>query len=86
MHEYHIVENVVKQATGVADERGASRITRVRLAVGELSGLEESSIRLYFDEISKGTLAEGAELIVSPVEKGKEGDRNMYIEDIEIEK
>ena len=67
MHEYHIIENVVKQAVEAAGKSGASGITRVELAVGELSGLEESSIRLYFDDLSKGTLAEKAELVIKPV-------------------
>ncbi len=86
MHEYHIVESVIKQAAAAAEEREASRITRIRLAVGEMSGLEESSIRLYFEEISKGTLAEGAELVVNSAKDGTEGARGLYIEDIEIEK
>ena len=81
MHEYHIVEGIVKQAAKTARDNGASRVTKVTLAVGPFSGLEESSVRLYFDSISEGTPAEGAELVINPTETGKE----LYIENIEIE-
>lgn len=64
MHEYHIVERVVERALVEAADRKASRITRITLVAGELSGLEESSIRLHFGTISKGILVENAELIV----------------------
>ncbi|MFC1576042.1 hydrogenase maturation nickel metallochaperone HypA [Candidatus Omnitrophota bacterium] len=80
MHEYHIVEGIVKKITKVAKENGASKITSVSLALGKVSGLEESSVRLYFETISEGTSACGAELAVKTV-PGKE----LYIENIEIE-
>jgi hydrogenase nickel incorporation protein HypA/HybF len=64
MHEYHLVESIVKQVIENALSNHASRVTKVNLMMGELSGLEESSVRLYFGNISKGTIAEGAELSV----------------------
>lgn len=67
MHERHIIEGLIKQAAEEALEKGASRVARVTLEVGELSGLEESSLRLYFEEISKGTFIENAELVIEPV-------------------
>ncbi len=65
MHEYHIVEAVVKQAALTAASNKASRVTRINVVLGELSGLEEGSIRLYFEDLTKGTLAENAELVVT---------------------
>lgn len=81
MHEYHVVEKIVNQATEKAKSEGASRITKITLALGELSGFAESSVRLYFETISVGTGAEGSELIINPLKKSKE----LYIENIEIE-
>ena len=66
MHEYHIVEGVVKQILEKAKSHNAKKITSVTLVLGELSGLKEESIRVYFDSLSKGTLLEGAELIIKP--------------------
>jgi len=82
VHEYHIVEKIVNQASEKAKSEGASRITRINLALGELSGFAEGSIRLYFDTISAGTPAEGAELLIKSAPSKKE----LYIESIEVEK
>lgn len=66
MHEYHIVDGIVKQAIETAKNNGAKKVTRITLVMGELSGLQESSVRLYFENLSKGTLLEGAEIIINP--------------------
>ncbi|MGB2705592.1 MAG: hydrogenase maturation nickel metallochaperone HypA [Candidatus Omnitrophota bacterium] len=81
MHEYHIVEKIVNQAAEKTKSEGASRITKITLALGELSGFAESSVRLYFETISVGTAAEGAELIIKPLCSSKK----LYIENIEVE-
>jgi len=67
MHEYHIVEGIVKQILEKAKASNAKKITIVTLVLGELSGLQEESIRVYFDNLSKDNMLEGAELIVKPV-------------------
>ena len=67
MHEYHIVENVVKQILQSARNAGALKILKVVLVMGEQSGLDESSVRLYFDNIAQGTLIEGTELLIRKV-------------------
>ncbi|HAZ09494.1 MAG: hydrogenase maturation nickel metallochaperone HypA [Omnitrophica bacterium GWA2_41_15] len=67
MHEYHIVEGVVKQILEKAKNSNAKKITSVTLILGELSGLQEESIRTYFDNLAKENLLEGARLIIKPV-------------------
>ncbi len=67
MHEYHIVEELVAQVVEKARERRARRVTGVTLVMGAHSGLEESSVRLYFENISLGTIAEQARLVIRPV-------------------
>ncbi len=67
MHEYHIVESVVKQILEKAISQNAKKITGVTLILGELSGFKEESIRVYFDALSKGNILEGAKLVVKPV-------------------
>jgi len=66
MHEYHIVEGVVKQMLEKAKSSNATRVTRVTLVMGELSGLKDGPVRSYFENLSKDTLLEGAELIIKP--------------------
>ena len=83
MHEYHIVEGVVKQILEKAKTSNASRVTRVTLVMSEMSGLKEAPVRGYFEELSKGTLLEGAELIIKP-SGPKPGCRELYADNIEI--
>ena len=66
MHEYHIVEGVVKQILEKAKNSNAEKITSVTLILGELSGLQEESIRIYFDNLAKENILEGAKLIIKP--------------------
>ena len=67
MHEYHIVEGVVKQILEKAKASNAKKITSITLVLGELTGFQEESIRVYFENLSKGNILEGAKLIVKPV-------------------
>lgn len=67
MHEYHIVEELVAQVLKKAREGRARNIAGVTLVMGEHSGLEESSVRLYFENITRGTIAENARLIINPI-------------------
>lgn len=62
MHEYAVTENVVDIVCRHATEAGAHRVRRVYLVVGELSTIIDESVQFYFDFISEGTVAEGAEL------------------------
>ncbi|MFA5388772.1 MAG: hydrogenase maturation nickel metallochaperone HypA [Candidatus Omnitrophota bacterium] len=65
MHEYHIVENIVKQVLEKAKSFDAKKITGVTLVMGELSGLQEEPVRMYFDTLSKGNaLLEGAKVTI----------------------
>jgi hydrogenase nickel incorporation protein HypA/HybF len=62
MHEYSITESILSLAIEKAGEAKASRIKRINLVLGELSGVVSDCVQFYFDEISKNTIAGGAEL------------------------
>lgn len=66
MHEYHIVEDIVKQVLEKARGSNAKKIMRVTLTLGEFSGFKGEPVRAYFENLSKSTLLEGAELIIKP--------------------
>jgi len=62
MHELSVTQSILDIALAHAQGAGASRILKVNLVIGELSGLVGEYIQFYFDFVSKGTPAEGAEL------------------------
>ena len=64
MHEYPITQQIIKIASEKGKESNARKVTRIDLVVGEYSGFVGDSIQMYFDEISKGTLCEGAVLTI----------------------
>ncbi|HWQ31221.1 MAG TPA: hydrogenase maturation nickel metallochaperone HypA [Negativicutes bacterium] len=64
MHEYPITQQIVKLAVERAEESKAARITRISLVVGEMTGFVGDSIKMYFDAIAEGTMAEGAEISI----------------------
>ena len=64
MHELAITEGIIDAAIPAAVENGAKKILEIRLKVGMMSGVIPSCVKEYFDMLSKGTIAEGAEIVV----------------------
>lgn len=62
MHEYAVTQSIVDIVVKEAEKAGASRISEIKLVIGDLSTIIDESVSLYFDVISKGTAAEGARL------------------------
>jgi hydrogenase nickel incorporation protein HypA/HybF len=62
MHETHLIKPVVEGISKHAKEEGAKKVSKVRLKIGELTGIKEASFRETFSVLSKGTLLENAEL------------------------
>ena len=62
MHEYSITESMLSLAVAKAGEAEASRISRINLVIGELSGVVDECVQFYFDFLSKDTIAAGAGL------------------------
>ncbi len=64
MHELSITQSILEIVHRHATDAGALRVTQIRLVVGGLTGFVPDSIQFYFDLLSPGTLAEGAELVI----------------------
>lgn len=67
MHEYPITQQIVKICESYAKENHGKKVTQVNLVVGEYSGFIGESIQMYFTEISKGTLCEGASISIERI-------------------
>jgi hydrogenase nickel incorporation protein HypA/HybF len=64
VHEFPEVQAMVRQAC--AQIPAATRITRLKILVGEASGHDPHHIQAHFTEASRGTRAEGAVLEFIP--------------------
>jgi hydrogenase nickel incorporation protein HypA/HybF len=64
MHELPVTESILKIVLRHAPAEGVKRIVRIFLEIGELSDLEDEWIQHYFDYLSKGTVAENAQLVI----------------------
>jgi hydrogenase nickel incorporation protein HypA/HybF len=62
MHEVGIMEEVLAAAAREAARHGATRILRVRLRIGDLSGAVPEALLAAFEVLKQGTIAEPAVL------------------------
>lgn len=62
MHEYPITQQIIKICEKHCREAGGNKVVKVKLVIGDRSGLIGDSIQMYFDVISEGTLCEKAEI------------------------
>ena len=67
MHEYPLVKRIIQIAEKHAVEKGADRVTKVNLVVGDYSGIVADCILLYFDIVSNGTICESSVLDIERV-------------------
>jgi hydrogenase nickel incorporation protein HypA/HybF len=62
MHELSITQSIVEEITG---RLGDTRVTKVTLEIGKLSGVVVDSIRFCFGMVTEGTSLHGATLVVA---------------------
>jgi hydrogenase nickel incorporation protein HypA/HybF len=64
MHEFSTMSQIVRTVLDEAARHRAQTITRVVLELGELTFLGEEQLRFAFEVLSKGTILEGASLVL----------------------
>lgn len=67
MHEMAITQSILDIALSEAEKHRASRVEKIKIRMGEYSGVVPQLIQEYYNIISKGTLAERAELVLETV-------------------
>lgn len=86
MHEQALMKDLMRKIESEAQEEGGARVTRIRVRLGALSHFTVEHFREHFEDMSRGTLAEGAEveaeLRTDPTEPEAQG---VVLESIELE-
>lgn len=67
MHEVSIIENVIKIVLDSAIENKFTRVNKVSLKIGQLSGVMEESLNFAFKSCIIGTMLEGSTLEIDKV-------------------
>lgn len=86
MHERALMDDLMRKIESQARAEGAARVTRVKVRLGALSHFTPGHFLEHFEDASRGTLAEGAEveaeLRTDPTEHGAQG---VLLESIDVE-
>lgn len=64
MHEMSLAEGVIQLIEDAARDQGFASVRAVWLEIGRLSSVETEALRFCFDAVSRGTLADGARLVI----------------------
>jgi len=67
MHEMSLAEGVLQIIEETARREGARRVKQVVLEIGRLSSVEASALAFCFDVVTRGSVAEGAELVIDEI-------------------
>ena len=62
MHELSVTSSILEIALRHAKQSHAAQITDIYLVVGQLASIVDDSVQFYWDMISEGTAAAGAQL------------------------
>ena len=62
MHELSITQSILEIALRHGEQAKATKISRLNLTIGQLSSVIDDSVQFYWEMISEGTPAEGAQL------------------------
>lgn len=67
MHEYSLVQALLERVEAEAEERGACRVRRIAVRIGDLAGVERDLFATAFAMFTAGSRSEGAFLEILPV-------------------
>lgn len=67
MHEFGIAQGLLEVVLAKLSDAGATRIDRIRMEIGVLSGVEQEALQFAFRALSEDTPAAAAELVVDTI-------------------
>jgi hydrogenase nickel incorporation protein HypA/HybF len=63
MHEYSIVQSLLDQCEENAKANDSTKVTKVVVKIGVMSGVEPDLLQIAFDTFKEGTMCEACEYI-----------------------
>ncbi|HEX9077834.1 MAG TPA: hydrogenase maturation nickel metallochaperone HypA [Anaerolineae bacterium] len=67
MHELGIAQEMIKVALEYAARNNATRITVFNIEISAAADESEDSLRFHFEHLTRGTIAEGAQIEITRV-------------------
>lgn len=64
MHEHLLLRDLISKIQSLGREQNAKKILNVTIRVGVLSHISPEHLREHFDRAVKGTIIEGADLVI----------------------
>jgi hydrogenase nickel incorporation protein HypA/HybF len=65
MHEYSIVQSLIDSCEDQAKQNNASKVTKVVVKIGVMSGVEPHLLEVAFETFKEGTVCEGCEFVMN---------------------
>lgn len=65
MHEYSIVQALLEQVEQIASQNNATKITKVVVKIGIMSGVEPHLLEMAFDTFKEKSICDGAAFVMN---------------------
>ncbi len=65
MHEYSVVQALLEQIEDIAEQNGASKVTKIIVKIGVMSGIEAHLLEIAFNTFKEKTICDGAEFVMN---------------------
>lgn len=86
MHETGLVRDLIRRIDQAAAANGAARVSGVRVWLGALSHLSADHLREHFVVEARGSIAEGARLVITESDDLADPDaQHVRLESLEME-
>lgn len=65
MHEYSVVQALLEQIEEIAKENEASKVTKIVVKIGVMSGIEPHLLNIAFNTFKEKSICDGAEFVMN---------------------
>jgi hydrogenase nickel incorporation protein HypA/HybF len=86
MHEFSLMNDLMRKIESIAREQSAARIVGVKVTLGALSHISAKHFEEHFVQAASGTVAEGARLEIEELKDTTDPRaQDILLESVEVE-